>query len=136
MTPNKRFPFQIWLLSCGVLGPLILLIISWIREPHSYSDSKDYLVLWYAILIGLLFSIPILALTYFTQILLSRTKMSVLNIKILVVLFYILGLMITIHFVFPGALDWLYYIYALGTILSSLFFRVAKKIINANSDLI
>lgn len=103
------------------------MIIDWIKEPDSLSNSKDYLALLYAILIGLIFSIPILALTYFTQILLFRTKMSVLNIKILVVLFFILGLMVTIRFVLPGAVDWLYYIYVLGTILSSLFFRVAKK---------
>jgi hypothetical protein len=134
VSSNKRFPLQVWLLSCGVISPLLLLILSWIKDSGAFSDSKYYLVLLYSILIGLFFSIPVLALMYFIQVLLFRTRMSILNIKILAVLFYILGLMVTIHFVLPGAEDVIYYIYLLGTILSSLFFHVTKKTINTNSN--
>ena len=132
-SPSKKFPLMLWLLSCGLISPLMLLFVVGLKSSEAFPGSKDFVVLSYSILIGLTYSIPVLALMYFLQFFLFRTTLSILNIKILIVLLCIVGLVTTIHFALPHVQDLIYYVYALGTILSSLFFSVTAKTEKTNA---
>lgn len=120
---NNKYPFQLWLTSVAGLAPLLFIAIGIIEKSNNVGlESIPAFVM-----IGLLFSLPMLALCYVIYMVLIRKLASAILIKVIVNLITIAGIFLTFHLIKGSMALMLSLIYSVSVILASIFYRINKN---------
>lgn len=124
--------FRVWVTTI-VIAPVILMLLTGI--VFSGADSGALYFIVFAIAYGLIFSLPTLIICYFIYPLLWKKAKNILKFKLLVILTSIVGMIITIFFLYGpnsynintsyGGLS-MSIIYGVCILISGLLYRYKK----------
>ena len=125
---NRSYPIKLWLLSIGVLAPILLSLGASMNHTNYFNRNINIGVIILFVLFGLLLSSPTFIVTLFSFIKLSQKIKSILLLKVIINLIAILGVIITFSFIGVNSNKGLYIgTYCISIVISSLFLSIKNK---------
>lgn len=119
---NKKdyfYPARVWLLDVCIVAPISLLVSLAIRGENVFGSDTPQ-VLKYVIIVGLLYSLPTLALMYIVYLICVRQERERNATKLICCVFCLAAILLTFLFLFREDAYQFIFPYAVATIVSFL----------------
>lgn len=119
---DTSYPIKHWFLAI-VTAPLFGFFYEVIFTP--YNESSDFIQLYFLfVLLGFIFSFPVILIYYFTFLLLIKKTNSALLIKVLLNILAIVSVFISFKLIGGSIVDNLTIVYSVSIIFWSFFLKV------------
>jgi len=128
MQINKKYPLQVWLLTCLVLVPVYLTGESLIYMIHENSGEPKTVLIGYAIsvmLYGSIYSSPAFGLLYLAFYFLTKKGFSSFLVKSTLLGLSLILILIASYILLPSD-NHVTPVYFLGALIAGFFFQVYK----------
>ena len=123
MKINRLFPLQLWLMTVIVVAPIIIIITNAIKESGFFKHPENIKFILALIVFGLFFSLPVFIISIISYKILLQKKLSSFQIKIILILICIIGVVVTFLIASRDFLVGTSY-YSISIVISSLFIRI------------
>ena len=123
---NRLFPLHLWLLTTGIVGPILISLGSVLDDSTYFNNSANIGVIFLLIPFGLVFSIPTFLIVSLAHSSVAQ-KLTPLFMKLLIMSIAVAGVFISFSLIGGLMANTYSWYYASGVILSGLILRVKKS---------